>query len=265
MAAPYLDDMVHINGLPLAWVCPIDYNIGGDTLIVHDTDTTKRARFINTTSTTIGFVRPESTSAAAEYLEITTGDGTIIRFDKTKTILDKTGAVISDTTSGDSTVKGKISFTAAQGDYDSGAATDKYIAYLNKLKAIHASECLVCVPVGHVASGDKTATPGYAFIIGTLDADASHASAAYANAPVTLSFTSKSINIGTLDPTEGVAEAGTPGTPTSPANSLTLGGQLLPRSLSSGTPAGVTYTPPALTIAELQKLCAGEIIFKKSA
>lgn len=265
MAAPYLDKMVIVNGLPLAWVCPIEYAVGGDTLVVHDTTTTKRARFVNTQNTTIAFVRPESTSAAVEYLEIVTADNTTLRFEKSKTILDKTGAVVSDTNSASSTVKGKISFVATQGDYDSGAASDEYISYLNKLKTIHASECLVCVPVGHTASGDKSATPGYAFIIGTLDTDASHAVGAYANPAVTLSFSSKSINIGTLDATEGVAEAGTPGTPTSPANSLTLGGQLLPRSLSGGTPGGVTYTPPALTIAELQKLCAGEIVFKAAA
>lgn len=265
MAAPYYNEMIVINGLPVMWVCPLAYTVGGDTLIVHDTDTTKRGRFINIKSPKFGFIRPESTSATTEYLEVLTADNSIIRFEKSKDIFDKTGAVVSSATSGSSVVKGKISAIVQQGDYDSSTATDKYVAYLNKYKYYHTVESLVCLPIGHNAAGDKASTPGYAFIIGTMDADGEHAVDAYANPQMNLSFSSKSINIGTLDATEGVAKAGTPGTPTSPDDTLQLGGILLPRGMSSGSPSGVTYTPPALTIAELQRLCAGEIIVKAAA
>lgn len=265
MAAPFYDEMMVVNGLPIAWVCPLEYNAGGDVLIVHDTDVTKRARFINIKTPKFGFVRPESTSTETEYLEVTTADNTIVRFEKAKTVLDKTGAVVSSTGSSSSIVKGKISFVVQQGDYDSSIATDKYVAWINKYKALHATECLVCIPIGHTAAGDKTATPGYAFILGNLDADGEHSVDNYTNPQMTLSFSSKSINLGTLDPTEGVAKAGTPGTPTTPGSTLSLGGILLPRAMASGSPAGVTYTPPSLSIADLQKLAAGEIIVKASA
>ncbi len=270
--ANMLDQNIIINAAPAAWAYVFEKNgtTGKYELpSIVGTAPTKRLRFDNTNGATIGLVRPDAVAAAAadEFVQITRGDGAIIEFIKNKLTLDgATGNVKGGTgVTSDGGSKGTIAFETNQADVDSA----DYMAFLNKLQSLIGATFLICVPIGEnylrkaagATTGD-TNSVGYAFMLGTLSADLSHAIAAYTPAKIAFAFQSKKLSVQASDITTSHAAVDLGDT----GNAI-----LVPTGMDGATVVGTTYAPPSISVlsgaaitADFQKLLDGEVLFKAS-
>lgn len=244
MAAPNFSSHIAFNGIPAAWVIPITYESGATEITIDATATATRLLLDNFKTPKIKFIRPEGgATATEEFVDITRCDGTIIRLNKEGLILNPDGSVKSSS-SGGGVVKGQISLINNQADKDSAS----YYDYMAKLQALMTGAALVCMPFGWNYDNRNTATSlGFAYIIGTLDADVEHAIDGFAPAAHTLSFTSLNIGVGTLE---------------EPADGVDLPVIKVPRGLSSGSVTGPDINPAAITLEDVQTLATGAILLK---
>lgn len=239
---------IPINGVPVAWATPIDDDGVALTLGT-------QMRFDNISTPVFGFPFAGDAAAAAdgENIDITRGDGAIIRFPRTSLTIDGRDETVITSTGGgsvDTAALGTIQFTALQADVDS----TNYTAFINKLKAARNKFWLVCVPIAesyerrHPSSAVDPNAFGYGFLFGKLSGSFNLSVAPQTGAPLPLSW-------------QGTKYGG----------SAVGGDAVLAAALFPGiTVKGVTpaYTPAPqpqpnpITIAEATELLKGDILFK---
>lgn len=262
MAANVLDANILINAAPVAWAYVFEKNSGTGKYEIPSiigTDLTKQLRFDNTNGGTITLVRPDAVAASAadEFVQITRGDGTVIEFLKNKLTLDGADGSVKGGTgvTADGGSKGTVAFESNQMDVDSA----DYTAYMAKLQSLLGATFVVCVPIGKNYLGDVH----YAFMLGTLSSDISHAIAAYTPAKIAFAFQSKKLNVIGTDITASHAAMNFGAT----AHKI-----LVPEGLDGGDVVGTEYAPPSIAVlsgsaltADFQKLINGEVLFKAGA
>lgn len=184
-----MKDTIIINGVPAAWAYPIDDNGTALSLL-------PLMKFDNISTPVIGFPFSQDAAAAGggENIDITRGDGAIIRFPRTSLIIDGRDETVISSAGGSSTdtaALGTIQFNALQADMDSA----NYTAFINKLKANRNNYWLLCVPLGenyerrHNASPTNPNAVGYAFLFGKLTGAFNLSVAPQTGAPLPLQWT----------------------------------------------------------------------------
>jgi len=267
--ANVMDKNLIINAAPAAWVYVFEKNSSTGKYEVPSiigTNLAKQFRFDNTDGANITIIRPDAVSAASadEFVQVTRGDGAIIEFLKNKLTLDgATGEVKGGTgvTSSGGT-KGTIAFGTNQADVDATS----YLGYLSKIQANIGATFIVCVPIGFnylkkdATGAGVTNAAGYAFMLGTLSSDPSHAIAAYAPTKISWAFASKKLSITADDITAAHAVIDFAAS----AHEI-----LIPEGMDGSTVIGTTLNPPSVSVlsgsaitADFQKLLDGEILFK---
>lgn len=272
-------DMV-INGIPAMWAYPIEkvsdkYQITG--IVGADTAAKQAARFrFNTIqgNPTIGLVRPEAVTNAAteEFLDILLANNVTIQFSKNKLTLSGADGSIKGGTgvTADGGTKGTISVVTSGGDIDSAG---NYVTYLDKIKTYIGSKFVVCIPIGYnldkksAAGGSDVKPIGYAFMIGTLSADLSHAVGAYSPATLTWSFASASwaVTASEWKTSHAAFDLGVGDASSFDTDHCIV---LMEGIDGSGNVSGTVLLPPDIAVlssgaftANFQKLLDGEVVF----
>lgn len=194
-----------INGARGAWMMKLDSSETN-----HLADGVGQYRFDSVSAPKFKIIRPESASAAEEFIEIALADGTVFRFDKTTTKVDAvTGATVSGT---DTSVGGaEAGFTINSAPVLSyapypldGTSTPTYMEWSDFVAELYSNlgaDWLVVIPLGFSYSGwkDRHSTGkvlGYCIMCGKLNADVEIPMNGFAPVAIPLGFTARTISGG---------------------------------------------------------------------
>lgn len=167
-------------------------------------------RFDSVTAPKFKFVRPESASAAQEFVDIALADATIIQFVKETLKIDGlTGATISGSSASVGTAEASFTINGAPViDYDpyplDGTSEPEYATwsdFIADLAANLGADWLVIIPLGFTAAGwaarrSTGKVVAYAMLCGKLNVDIEIAAGAMAPVALPIGITSRKISDG---------------------------------------------------------------------
>jgi len=246
MSLTTLDRMVILRAAPFAWV----HTITADTV-------TATWRFDNLKSASIKAPKPSNVSSN-EYVEVTRGDGAVIKYTKAVVEIDGTDeSAISNTENatgfGEITIETNQAPLLGSADYTT-ESMKTWTEFLQEVQTALAGDTLflVVVPTGLTYEGGQAATTkkadGYAYMLGKLSNDL-ESTLNESPASLTLTFASEKTTLIDADDLEG---------------DLSLWTAI---KWKKGGAATDTFTPPDLASADddADDILDGKILLKKDA
>lgn len=197
---------------PVAWLFLIDSAYEEADLCSPNAN--EKFMFDNITDAKAKIIRPESTSNAEEFTEITRADGLIYQFPKTTIKVDGVSGIVKSGGSDTGMTRGEISFAinaipvasysgtppAQVPTYYSGG----WQAFLEKLRKNLGGEWLAVVPIGYDYAGFSARNStgkvaGYAAVIGTMGVDLETAAASGSAMKLPITITGRQIKAADLE------------------------------------------------------------------